>query len=33
MTLTFFSTQPYDKTFFQSHNKSLGFNLVFQSST
>jgi len=29
MTLTFFSTQAYDKTFFQSHNKSLGFNLVF----
>ena len=25
MKLTFFSTQTYDKTFFEEHNKSFGF--------
>ncbi len=29
MTLTFFSTQPYDRTFFESHNKDFGFALTF----
>jgi len=29
MTLTFFSTQPYDRTFFEEHNKSFGFTLNF----
>jgi len=29
MTITFFSTQSYDRTFFERHNQGLGFNLVF----
>lgn len=29
MTVTFFSTQPYDKTFFDSHNRDFGFTLKF----
>src|SRR5688572_26895675 len=29
MTLTFFSTQPYDKTFFEEENKKFGFTLNF----
>jgi len=27
--ITFFSTQPYDKTFFENHNKGFGFELEF----
>lgn len=29
MKITFFSTQPYDKTFFETHNKKFGFDLDF----
>lgn len=29
MKLTFFSTQPYDKTFFEEHNKQFGFTIDF----
>jgi len=29
MNITFFSTQPYDKTFFENHNKDFGFTLSF----
>jgi D-lactate dehydrogenase len=29
MKVTFFSTQPYDKTFFETHNKKFGFDLHF----
>src|SRR5688572_14028433 len=29
MTLTFFSTQPYDRTFFEELNKSFSFSLNF----
>lgn len=29
MKITFFSTQPYDRTFFESHNKKFGFDLQF----
>jgi len=29
MKITFFSTQPYDKSFFETHNKKFGFDLHF----
>jgi len=29
MKITFFSTQPYDKSFFETHNKKFGFDLDF----
>ena len=29
MKITFFSTQPYDKSFFETHNKKFGFDLRF----
>ena len=29
MKVTFFSTQPYDKSFFEAHNKEIGFDLHF----
>jgi len=29
MTITFFSTQPYDKSFFENHNRDFGFTLNF----
>ena len=29
MKITFFSTQPYDKSFFEAHNKKFGFDLEF----
>jgi D-lactate dehydrogenase len=29
MKITFFSTQPYDKSFFEAHNKKFGFDLHF----
>jgi D-lactate dehydrogenase len=32
MRLTFFSTQPYDKVFFDRHNKDFGFDLTFHES-
>ncbi|HMG90487.1 MAG TPA: 2-hydroxyacid dehydrogenase [Chryseolinea sp.] len=29
MKITFFSTQPYDRSFFEAHNKNFGFELLF----